>query len=322
MNDRPQRNPRFYRSDDPPPLRLTARDIDILRLVAKHRLVRSTIVLSAISGSRQNILRRLQRLYHCQYLDRPRAQIDYYSRGSEPMVYGLGRKGFDAVLGHTPTLSSIPIAMAGSVKPQFMRHTLLVAEIMQKLERDCAAGGVTLLDEDALRGTLAAARASADPFAWSVAATVDGVKRSIGVRPDRALGLAAPGGAEALVFLEADRGTMPVTRSDFEQNSLHKKMLGYYETWRQGQHRSLFGSRRFIVLFALENQGRIANALKASMRFNGGGGSGLFAFAAARAMAGAENSLCAPIVTGRGRDATLSELLASQPVATNPSRWR
>ena len=313
------RNPRFYRREDAPPLRLTARDSEILRLVARHRMLRSTHVLSAIPGSRQNVLRRLQRLYHHQYLDRPRAQIEYYARGSEPITYCLGKKGWELAMRQASAAGTFPSAMAGAVRPQFMRHTLLVAEIMLKIERDCAAdGSAEFMDEDKLRGKIVGAQAFADPFAWNVTVTVQGARKSIGVRPDRAFSLSAPDEVPVLFFLEADRGTMPVTRSDFEQNSLYKKMLGYYETWRQEEHRRMFGFQRFLVLFVLENPGRTSNALRANKKLNGGSGSGLFAFVSARTFTSADSALRAPVVTGRERHSTLLELIAERPSAPRP----
>ena len=88
------RLPRFRRVAEPPPIRLTGRDLDVLGQVRKHRFLRSTHLAQLIGGSQQQLLRRLQRLYHQGHLDRPRAQLDYFHQtGSKPIVYGLGRKG-------------------------------------------------------------------------------------------------------------------------------------------------------------------------------------------------------------------------------------
>lgn len=47
-----------------------------------------------IGGSTQQILRRLQGLFHAGYLDRPRFQLRYFSEtGSRPIVYELGSEG-------------------------------------------------------------------------------------------------------------------------------------------------------------------------------------------------------------------------------------
>ena len=70
------RLPRFRRGSKVTPIALTQRDRQTVRRVFEHRFLRSTHLLSLLPGSRQQILRRLQFLYHHGYLDRPRAQID------------------------------------------------------------------------------------------------------------------------------------------------------------------------------------------------------------------------------------------------------
>jgi len=66
------RFPRFKRSPAVNPIRLTERDQDILRHVRRHRFLLSDHIQALVPGSRQQILRRLQRLFHHGYLDRPR----------------------------------------------------------------------------------------------------------------------------------------------------------------------------------------------------------------------------------------------------------
>src|ERR1035441_9533156 len=88
------RLPRFKRASAIAAIRLTERDREIIRLVHRFRFVRSSHICSLIPGSPQQLLRRLKLLYHHGFLERPRAQIDYYHRGgSRHMVYGLGSKG-------------------------------------------------------------------------------------------------------------------------------------------------------------------------------------------------------------------------------------
>ena len=49
-------------------------------------------------------------------------------------------------------------------------------------------------------------------------------------------------------FLEADRGTMPVTRDDLDQRSIYRKLLANEATWRRGLHRSLFDFEHFMTV--------------------------------------------------------------------------
>src|SRR4051812_32817233 len=86
--------PRFRRAAAIAPMQLTERDHEIIYLVYRFRFLRSRQITALIGNSSQQLLRRLQLLYHHGYLERPRAQIDYYHRGgSRQMVYGLGTKG-------------------------------------------------------------------------------------------------------------------------------------------------------------------------------------------------------------------------------------
>src|SRR5262245_3221634 len=84
-----------FRRDDPQPIRLTVHDLTLIRHVAHNRFLRSTHLLPLLeTRSPKKLLERLAALYHNGYLDRPRAQLDFYATaGSAPIVYGLGNKG-------------------------------------------------------------------------------------------------------------------------------------------------------------------------------------------------------------------------------------
>jgi hypothetical protein len=66
----------------------------IVRQLARHRFLRSTHIAALIGRSLDRTNDRLSRLFHAGYLDRPRAQLDYYpTAGSAPMVYALADRG-------------------------------------------------------------------------------------------------------------------------------------------------------------------------------------------------------------------------------------
>ena len=88
------RQPRFRRADNFAPMEMTVRDTKILRMVNRHRFLRSHQIADLVGGSPQQVLRRLQRLYHHGYVERPACQIDYYQRGgSRSIAYGLASRG-------------------------------------------------------------------------------------------------------------------------------------------------------------------------------------------------------------------------------------
>ena len=264
------RLPRFQRSSAVQSLRLTERDREILRHVHRHRFLRSDHLVALSPGSRQQTLRRLQRLYHHGYLERPRSQIDYYQSGSRRMVYGLGNKGA-AVLKRDLSLPyhQLDWTTKNRIGKLFLKHILLISEVMVAVEVACRNHpDVRLLlpEPGALR-----------PIRWSV--TI-GNRMKCGVIPDRVFGLEFTDKTgrkqQSWFFLEADRGTMPVMRTDLTQSSFSRKLLAYEATWMQNVHRDRFGWSRFRVLTVASTPERIATMREAVRSLKRGHGLFLF----------------------------------------------
>ena len=283
-------------------MRLTDRDVEIIRHVHKHRFLRSTHIISLLRDSTQPILRRLNLLYHNGYLDRPRAQIDYYHQGgSRTMVYGLGNRGaylLQQISGaQRPRLDWS--AKNQSAKPLYLQHTLMVADVMVALERACQENDkVRLIEAPEL-----AARIPSSTFQWQVQVNHDGETDRLGIVPDKVFALhfsdRPPGRDIAYFFLEADRATMPVVRSTIRRTSFFQKMLAYYETWRQQLHTTLFDFHRFRVLTVTTTPLRARNILAANQSFNDGKGSGLFLVTDANTVTSGPNFLTLPFWSGR-----------------------
>jgi hypothetical protein len=278
------RRPRFERAPVRPMI-LTPRDLAILRAVYRHRLLRSTPLVALSGGSRQATLRRLQLLFHHGYLDRPSMQLDWYARGSEPLVYALGNRGAEI-------LEAEGKVRRGGVRWDtknrnlsrvFLHHTLAVAEVMVAFEAACRGReGVTFISpEEVLAGAPPETRRLRLPFRWQVEIRHDGKPYRLGVEPDKVFGLRFEGEPEgrnlAFFFLEADRGTMPVTRKGLVQTSFRRKLFCYQETWRQGIQRTHLGISNFRVLTVTTSKERVGHLVEAC-RSLGGGGSRLFLF--------------------------------------------
>src|SRR5437660_8120656 len=89
-----ERRPRFRRASEPPAFRLTDDDVIIVRQLARHRFLRSTHIAALVGRSLDRTNDRLCRLYHAGYVDRPRAQLDYYyTARPAPIVYALADRG-------------------------------------------------------------------------------------------------------------------------------------------------------------------------------------------------------------------------------------
>jgi Replication-relaxation len=269
------RLPRFKRTLDVAPMELTERDREIIRHVDRHRFLRSPQILALVGGSSQQVLRRLQLLFHHGYLERPREQLDYFHKGgSHHMAYGLGNKGAAYI---KRAGLGLPYIRSGeknrSVARAFLEHALWISEIMVGIELACRADGrIRLLwgHELPVSGEI---RHPPQPFRWNIKLR-NGVKR--GVVPDRVFALEDADGNRIFYFLEADRGTMPVVRSDLSQSSMYRKFLAYEATWLQSVHVTQFGFHRFRVLTVTTGPDRIASLIAACRQLEHG--QGLFLF--------------------------------------------
>jgi hypothetical protein len=127
-----------------------------------------------------------------------------------------------------------------------------------------------------------ATRRRRNPIAWNVRVVHERERHTIGVIPDKVFGLhfldAPDGQNRAYFFLEADRGTMPVERSSFDRTSFYRKLLAYYETWRQQIHTEHFGIKSFRVLTVTSSAERVRNIAAAATRATTGKAPRLFLF--------------------------------------------
>lgn len=303
MHDDTERRPRFRRVATSP-VSLTDRDIEIIRTTHKFRFVRSTHLLALSGASYKPLMRRLQLLYHNQYLDRPRAQIDYFGPGgSKPMVYALGNRGADllATLDGARRSKVDWTAKNREAKRLFIEHTLLIADVLVALEVAARRrSDVALLDgNDLLREFPAQTQRARNPFLMPVRVTHNGAAADVGMVPDRIFALEFPESEErAYFFLEADRATMPVMRSSLEQTSIFRKLLGYHQAWRQGLPTQRYGFQNARTLFITSSAERAQTMFDANRHATQGHGSRLFLFADASLLEG--DVLETPILNGRG----------------------
>lgn len=297
-----QRLPRFHRSEAIPAMLLTERDRQLVWHVHRHRFLRSTQLVALTGDQAQPVLRRLQRLYHHGYLDRPRAQLDYFHEGgSRPLVYGLGSRGASLLRREF----DIPFSQMdwsgkrGSVGRLFLEHALLTSEVMVTAELACRArSGLQLRMNDELKLPDSPTR-RIDPFRWRVRLPGE---RDVGLIPDRVFAFESGNPSDTSsaqhFFLEADRGTMPVTRSGIGQTSFYRKLLSYEATWSQNLHRSRFGWKRFRVLTVTTSKERVESMLSACRQL--ARGHGLFLFTDIATLRTHEDFLTLPWRTCRG----------------------
>ncbi|MEO7300525.1 MAG: replication-relaxation family protein [Verrucomicrobiota bacterium] len=259
-------------------MQLTERDREIIRQIYRHRVLKSSHLISLLPGSAQQLLRRLKLLYHHGYLERPRSQLDFYYKGGlREIVYALGNKGASLLEQELGIGQLAWDAKNCSIGRIFIEHALLVSDVMVAIELACRQRDVRLITDDQLAlGCKAGSKR--ELFRWKV--NVD-KRLKLSVIPDRAFALEftnQTGSSErAFFFLEADRGTMPVTRRNFSQTSFYRKLLAYEATWSQSIHRTRFDFHRFRVLTVTTIPARVKSLVDACSRLKGGHGLFLFA---------------------------------------------
>jgi hypothetical protein len=286
-----------------PNIRITQRDLNIIRHVFRYRLLNSKQIATLTEGSHQNLLRRLKLLYNNRYLDRPISQLDYYrSGGSHPIVYALGNNGADLLR----TKFGIPrqeidwTAKNRSVKRLFIQHTLSISEILVRLESACRNNDIEFLDREKSLRNLSDIWAN-KKFGWSISVPFNEENFLLGVIPDYLFGLRPKNGTDIVYFfLEVDKGTMPVIRNNLKQTSMYRKLIAYYETWKQELHVSLFGLKRFRVLIVTNSQERTNHIISANKLLNNGKGSGIFLFANMSDLDSCQDILNLPFIDGHG----------------------
>jgi hypothetical protein len=225
------------------------------------------------------------------------------------MVYGLGSNG-------AKELKQCFVIRADkadwtsknhAVNRFYLEHTLAVADVMVALEIACRNSNQVRLVES-------------DEFAfakerWNVTVNHRGEGKTVGIIPDKifALEFSNQSRETALIFLEADRATMPVVRQNLKKSSIFRKMLAYHESWRQKLHTSLFGHQRCVVLTVTTSPERIGKIIEANRVFNKGRGSGLFVIMDGKAVSACEDFMALPIRNGRGDMVTIADQLSHQP---------
>ena len=295
---------------------LTERDETIIRRVGEFRFLNSGQImrlLPPVSGDTpKQIPERLKRLWQLQYLDRPRAQLEYYRRGggSARMVYALGLEGakFLSERDGTPIHKLNWTLKNKRVGQLNILHTIEIADVQTRLECECGANDQIELIKAAqlISESPAATQAMEKPhkIVATPTITVERKNRATGtitrekqsfrlaVHPDDVFALAIGGDKQSNFFVEIDRGTMPVWRKassmspGVRQRSVLEKMLCYAQAWKDGHVLERYGWTQFRVIFVTPSPERVARMLQVlgGVAQDISGCKGLFLFADAASL--------------------------------------
>lgn len=295
-------------------LRLTGRDIEIIRAVERHRLLRSRSHIVPLFGGSLHVLRRLQKLTHHRYLYR------LAGRPYEEGIYAIGDKGSDLLNRrfNRPRPKVEWPAQNKTLTERHVEHTLLIADILVGIELACQnVSDVRYLDADSILERSASARVKermravgGRPLHWRVRVRDGEWQGNTSIEPDGLFGIERSG-KNSYYFLEADRATMSVIpeRPRLDRSSIFKKMLQYWASWEKDASGQNLISRHFGIadvrtLFVLATGARgnvrLERCLEANRHFYNGRGTGLFLFTKEEAICNRTGVLRAPLITGSG----------------------
>ena len=253
------RLPRYNRAQNPPSMVLTERDREVIKTVhAYGMLSRSqieTLLFTPEKGQghptkTSRCRRRLQLLYHNEYLERIPVRVQF-GPGCSDFVYCLARRGAELVSKEVD--GEINWRPGSKVLTAFfLEHTLKTNDFRIAVVMAAEAEGFTAVnwvDENALKAMQVQVR------------NPESVVESLPFRPDGFFSLMMKEGA-ACFFVEIDRGTMPSTR-------FADKVKAYRGCRQSGTSHQRFGTRNFRVLTVTTGKRRLKNLVKATEEARG-----------------------------------------------------
>ena len=236
-------------------LELSARDIEIFKLLERYRYLRSTYIHAFVGGaSEKRFKERLGDLFHEGYIDRPEQQWEFARARYLPVVYENGAGATRALREAGIAIDDTRTFPATTAHRQF-QHSLMICEILASLDLGVRADPLLrfIAWPEILGRAPEAVRSSGTPFRFPVPSGGYLV-------PDGLFGLEyAHSGTRAYRFfaLEADRGTMPVVRSTASQTSYLGKIAAYREMIKHRIHKSHWGIPNLLVLTVTVSAARV-----------------------------------------------------------------
>ena len=249
------RRSRMHRTRIGKRLELTARDIEIFKRLGQYRYLRSTYIHAFAGGASETRFKeRLGDLFHEGYIDRPSQQWDFAEARYRPAVYEMGA-GASRALREAGIEIGGRRTLVGEAAHRQYRHSLMICQLLASLELGVLANPCMRF----IAWPEALSRAP-EPSCTSTAPFRLPVPSGGYLVPDGLFGLEyTHGGTKAYRFfaLEADRGTMPLTRSNPGQTSYLRKMAAYDEIIAHQVHKTDWGLPNLLVLTVTTNDKRV-----------------------------------------------------------------
>lgn len=243
MNDSQKRRKRNVRDTSPPPMVLTERDLEIIRMVYHCRILRQDQIHSLFFGAAKAASqRRLALLYHHGFLTRTFLTVRAsYLVG--PALYLLDRRGAEALRSEFGYDDIGWTAKSNEVGQPFIEHTLAINDVRVAVMLACRNDPTYSLLEWRGEAELKAA------FDRVNIPTPTGKMDSVSLIPDSFFVVQSPKG-KAPFFLEVDRGTETTGRFQI-------KIHAYQAYVASGAYEKRYGYKSLRVLTTAPSSKRL-----------------------------------------------------------------
>ncbi|RQV95825.1 hypothetical protein EH221_05725 [bacterium] len=259
-----KRRSRYVRDlKNPPRMKITDRDTEIVKIVADFRFATVKQVALMVNANDQTTRIRMYLLWQNKFLDRLNLPV-FVGEGSPPSVYVIGPRGKRLLA------ENLGVDPNGIVKVDCSRNYFFLLNH-------------TLRRNDFRAVLYAACRERPDLkfLFWKQDKDVgDSIRIEYGrygnlkrvpLVPDGFFGIQTPS-ERIYAYVEIDQGTIG-----------HKKFLekqrGYFKWWLQGKHLQKYGEKNFRILTVTTNPRRMANLVYTTLRVKDSKeGSGFFWF--------------------------------------------
>ena len=255
--------PSYKRVENPPPMRLTSRDVRIILEVYTHRVLSAPQIEALffpspkLRGCITSCQRRLQLLFHHGFLCRIDLPIKL-GEGRAPYVYALDERGAD-LIATKRDIDRADVAWNSKhnqLGHQFVEHTLAVNDFRIAINLLSDAGHYSVKSWIGESDFRTVAMKDRVPYRMRGARVVRNY-------PDGYFRLSVPGvKRDAHFFLEVDQGTM-------SNANWREKVQAYHEFRLRGLSETHFGTRNFRLLSIVAGERRLPN-LKRTTETAGG----------------------------------------------------
>lgn len=256
-SDQRQRARRDERVPDPPPIRLTERDLDVIQAVYEYRVLTTQHLQALFFPSVHRAYERLSALYQHGFLDRRFLGV-YIDKMNTPILYVLDKRGAEVLQAQR----GIEVEWSSSLKQvstQFLEHGLAINQVRIAFTLACRAqAGFELVrwrGENDLKAD----------YDRVTIRTATGRSETVSLIPDSYFVLNTPLGV-AHFFLELDRGSMATKR-------FGQKVAAYIQYYRSGVYQQRYQTKSLRVLTVtisptrLDNLKRVTEGVGGEQRF-------------------------------------------------------